>query len=333
MSFSSLARILAFLGLACWISACREQKVTSPNSLTVPESFELDFDKLFDLSKPNSFSPGQLEDAVASLAVVPREKLCKSVKLANEPEHYHSFSPKDAPVHNPVYSIFGSQFRPNFVGVAWHDQDMKRIYCVFPAEKDQQVPAALLADMDRSLKVPYSLNSTQKQYEWHIEHYRVTAEYSTSFGKGDPCFLINIHNKAYEAKSPLPASPRHVAEVNFDDFFDWKNPEQMTLNEFQKRIQTFEEANKIKIQVKDEPPRLTYFFSRPIIPNGIFSIIERRYQASNAYFQWTDGKISNIRVSLPPVQNGNPLNCSAPLKVGQVPVLFRRLVDGVVCIG
>jgi hypothetical protein len=25
--------------------------------------------------------------------------------------------------------------------------------------------------------------------------------------------------------------------------------------------------------------------------------------------------------------------CSAPLKVGQVPVMFRRLVDGVVCIG
>lgn len=44
-------------------------------------------------------------------------------------------------------------------------------------------------------------------------------------------------------------------------------------------------------------------------------------------------EFDNIAFCGEEVDDGDAVACSAPLEVGQVPVLFRRLVGGMGCIG
>lgn len=116
------------------------------------------------------------------------------------------------------------------------------------------------------------------------------------------------------AATPAPPSPgagvsSRTTPINLDDFFDWKNPMNMTAVDFQARIQALEVASTTKVRVSDRTPHFTYYFDPSFITaNGGMSVINGRYQVSNAYFQWTASKISDIRVTLSPVQNGRPLN-------------------------
>ncbi|MFN0075404.1 MAG: S16 family serine protease [Prosthecobacter sp.] len=315
MQIKLFSRIALVLGVICCLNACREQgkMAGGGDTIAIPQNFEIDFDGLFDLKQPCVMTPPLLESKVAAMAVIPREKLCKPVKFPQETCHYHWFSAKDAPVHNPGYSIFKSGIHPNFVSVVWQEEAMERFYCVYPAEKDQAVPPELLADMDASLSVAHTFNTVLKQFEWELKHYSVSAKYSTNVGKGDPSFLVNVQNKQVQPKPRILAqqSGGQTLKVNLDDFFDWKKPTSMTAVAFQAKMLNFESTSGRKLRVSDRPPYLTYYFDTALVgANGSFSLLEGRYQAVNAYFQWKEGRISNIRVSLPPMQGGKPFNLS-----------------------
>lgn len=313
MSVASLPRVGLVLGIICFLGSCRDQdKAAGRGALVaVPENFEIDFDSLFDLKKPCEMTPALLEAKVAALAVIPREKLCKPVKFPQESCHYQWFSPKDAPVHNPAYSIFKSQIRPNFVSVVWQDQEMERFYCVYPAEKDQDVPSELLADMDRSLEAARRFNASLKQFEWELEHYLVSAQYSTSVGKGDPSFLVNVRNKRYRPKLKIAAPGAQALKVNIDDFFDWKKPKGVDMAEFQAKMQSFQAASGRNLRISGTAPDQTYYFDPPVVRSlDSFTLAADRYQASSAFFSWKGGHPFQINVFIPPMQSGKEIKFS-----------------------
>ena len=210
--------------------------------------FALDFDVLFDLKKPCDLTPAKLESKVATLAVIPDEKLCRPVKFPTEQCHYHWFGPRSSPRHNPILSIFKSQIHPEFLSVVWQGEEMERFYCTYLAEKDQALPPQLIADMDASLGASHAPSTRAVNgIEWNLEHYTVKAEYSTNVGKGEPRFLIKVWNKAYKTKpavisgnsSPAKATTG-VVEINLDEIIDWKNPLDMTKVAFQGIMKQYE---------------------------------------------------------------------------------------------
>jgi hypothetical protein len=101
--------------------------------VAIPENFEIDFDGLFDLKQPCVMTPPLLESKVAAIAIIPREKLCKPVKFPQETCHYHWFSPKDAPVHNPqlfhLQEPNSSQLRQRGLAGTGHGALLLRLSC------------------------------------------------------------------------------------------------------------------------------------------------------------------------------------------------------------
>ncbi len=312
MEIKILSRIALVLGALCCFSACREQgKVAGGgDTVAIPENFEIDFDGLFDLKRPCVMTPPLLESKVAAMAIIPREKLCKPVKFSQETCHYHWFSPKDAPVHNPSFSIFKSEIHPNFVSVVWQEQAMERFYCVYPAEKDQAVPPQLLADMDASLGVAHTFNTLLQQFEWELEHYSVSAKYSTSVGKGGPSFLINVNNKK------VPPRPRIVAqrstaqtpdlEINLDELFDWKNPVSVTRVEFEKKLATLEKIPGHKPYSLDGGTVESSHVFNPDLINSYnlrFSMLKSSRSPSSLRVEWKNSQASRINVIFPRQEN------------------------------
>lgn len=298
-----LFRVAVLLCFVFVASACHEQ--SSRTTVDVPGDFELDFDQIFNLKAPCALTPELLEAKVRRLEVVPREHLVKTVTEKGDIRHL--FSAAYAPVHNPSFTIFKSSIRPTLVSVVWQGLVMERFYCVYPAEKDQAVPPELLSALDSSLGVTHTINA--KKFEWDLANYSVSAEYSTHVGEGGPAFLVNVRNKnSTGAKGPSHILTNESPMVNLDDLFEWKNPMSMTVAEFQSRVEDYEKASMKKVRVSDRPPHYTYYFDQH--NTGPLAAFKGRFVASNAYFQWTNGKISDIRVSLPPLQNGKHLSFS-----------------------
>lgn len=229
--------VLSLIAVAMMTGCGDQGKATGKSSkVIIPDYFELDFDELFDWKKPSTLTPSLLESKSDALAIVPREKLCRAIQVGSQSAH--SFSLQHTPVHNPVYSIFKSEIHPNYAAVVWQGQAMDHFYCVYPAEKDQEVPPQLLADITASLGTAHTFNGLLKQFEWELEHYLVSAKYSTSVGKGDPSFLVKVRNKAvqplaedrpYQISGTSPAPQARSAGaasaipliIDLDEVFDW----------------------------------------------------------------------------------------------------------------
>ena len=274
------------------------------------ERFVLDFDLLFDLKKPCDLTPALLEAKVATLAVIPDEKLCKPVKFPREQCHYHWFSSKSSPRHNPVLSIFKSRIQPEFLSVVWQEAEMERFYCTYLAEKDQELPPQLIADMDASLGVAHAPSTRRKNgLEWNLEHYRVTAEYSTNVGKGDPRFLINVWNKAYKPRpaviadnTPPANATKGMTEINLDQIIDWKNPLDITKVAFEAMVKPYESANGPKVYSVDVGGATgdAFIISSSLTGNPIpMKMFGGSFQPSALRIEWTSGKATRINVIFP----------------------------------
>lgn len=196
--------IVLLLISVAMMTSCREQGKGTGNSSTgaIPEHFELDFDNVFDLKKPCTLTPALLEAKLDSLAVVPREKLYRLVQISNQPAHW--ISVQSSPVHNPVYSIFKGSFQPTSTTVIWQGQSLEHFFCTMPAEEDQEVPLKLVDDIGTSLGTGHTFNALLKQYEWTLDHYSVSAKYSTNVGKRVPVFLVTVRNK--QVQQPVAQS-------------------------------------------------------------------------------------------------------------------------------
>ncbi|MFN7564570.1 MAG: S16 family serine protease [Prosthecobacter sp.] len=297
----SYFRFALLLCLACAITACHEQSSQgNASAVTVPESFEIDFDGVFDLRVPCELTPESLEAKVQALAVVPREKLFKVVQDSGDIRYL--FSANYAPVHNPSFSIFKSAMHPNFVSVVWQGRSMERFYCVYAAEKDQEVPPELLAAMDSSLGAPHTFNTAVKRFEWDLANFSVSAEYSTHVGKGDPAFLVNVRNKQVQpAIRKLGVAPGQSATgpaivVNLDELIDWSAPAGVSMRQFDDKIAAMESEAGQKLFRRTSNIEDARFFDPERKGREVkFSFFGGQYFISGGYISWKkEGPMSLI---------------------------------------
>lgn len=303
MRFPLSPIFVVFLGLACAMTACREQSSQGgASSTTIPEHFDLDLDRVFDLKTPSDLTPELLESKVQAFAVVPREKLFRTVQEGGNSRHL--FSATYAPVHNPSFSIFKSSIRPNFVSVVWQGQSMERFYCVYPAEKDQAVPPELLSAMDSSLGVSHTFNTVLKKFEWELENFTVSAEYSTNVGKGDPAFLVNVRNKHVQPAiavtkpglAPGQSASGPPISVDLDALIDWSAPASVSMREFDDKIEAMEKSAGQQLFRRTSGIEDCRFFDPAKKGREVkFSFFGGQYFISGGYISWKkEGPMSLI---------------------------------------
>lgn len=342
--FRCLRNVPFLICLGCLLAITGCFTTTHAQDVTTSQAgrFVLDFDLLFDLKKPCDLTPALLEAKVATLAVIPDEKLCRPVKFPKEQCHYHWFSLKSSPRHNPVLSIFKSQIQPEFLSVVWQEEEMERFYCTYVAEKDQELPPQLIADMDASLGTAHAPSTRKKNaVEWNLEHYRVTAEYSTNVGKGDPRFLINVWNKAYKPKpaaisdNSSPANTtKGMAEINLDQIIDWKNPLDITKLAFEAMLKPYESASGPKVYSIDVGGATgdAFIISSSLTGNPIpMKMFGGKFQPSAMRIEWTNGKATRVNVIFPreaEVHTVDPaLVAALDQKLGQAHVKTKGTFD------